>query len=77
MTAVPDQRERIRAATDRILAGTPQRSNGALPIVALAIEADVPRNALTQHHPDLKTKFYDRVRAAGRGAREGCQSQRC
>jgi hypothetical protein len=65
MTAVPDERERIRAVTDRILAGTPQRSNGALTIVALAIEADVPRNALTQRHPDLKTEFYDKVRVRG------------
>ncbi|MBW8092144.1 hypothetical protein [Streptomyces hygroscopicus] len=50
---------------DRILDGTPERSNGALTIVALAIEADVPRNALTQRHTDLKNKFYDRVRARG------------
>jgi hypothetical protein len=33
---------------DRILAGAPERSNGALTIVALAIEAGVPRNALAQ-----------------------------
>ncbi|MCA1655443.1 MAG: hypothetical protein LC635_03120 [Pseudonocardiaceae bacterium] len=46
---------------DRILAGTAQNSNGALTIVALAHEADVPRNALTQRHTDLKTEFYTRV----------------
>jgi len=62
----PDgERERIRAAMDRILAGTPERSNGALTVVALAIEADVPRNALTQRHTDLKNEFYDRIKAAG------------
>ncbi|GGO59505.1 hypothetical protein GCM10012286_81260 [Streptomyces lasiicapitis] len=33
---------RIRAARDRILAGRPERSNGALTIVALAVEAGVP-----------------------------------
>jgi uncharacterized protein (DUF3084 family) len=49
----------------RILAGTPQRSNGALTIVALATEAGVPRNALTQRHLDLKNEFYDKVRARG------------
>lgn len=31
----------------RILAGAPERSNGALTIVTVAIEAGVPRNALT------------------------------
>jgi hypothetical protein len=39
---------------NRILTGTAQHSTGALTIVALAREADVPRNALTQRHPDLK-----------------------
>jgi septal ring factor EnvC (AmiA/AmiB activator) len=65
MTAEPDERARIRAAMDRILAGTPERSNGALTIVALAIEAGVPRNALTQRHTDLKNEFYQRIRERG------------
>jgi septal ring factor EnvC (AmiA/AmiB activator) len=60
-----DERERIRAAMDRILAGSPERSNGALTIVALAIEAGVPRNALTQRHTDLKNEFYQRIRERG------------
>ncbi|MBL1095939.1 hypothetical protein [Streptomyces coffeae] len=35
-------------------------------IVALALEAGVPRNALTQRrHTDLKNEFYDKVRARG------------
>ena len=59
------ERERIRAAVDRILAGTPERSNGALTVVALAIEAGVPRNALTQRHTDLKNEFYLRIKGAG------------
>jgi len=42
VTADPGERERIRAAMDRILAVNPERSNGALTIVALAIEAGVP-----------------------------------
>lgn len=62
----PDERDWIRAAMDRILAGAPVRSNGALTIVALALEAGVPRNALTQRHTDLKNEFYQRIR--GRGA---------
>jgi len=65
MTPAPDERVRIRAAMDRILAGTPERSNGALTIVALATEADVPRNALTQRHTDLKEEFYRRIKERG------------
>ncbi|MFD7641630.1 hypothetical protein ACFV4P_13345 [Kitasatospora sp. NPDC059795] len=66
MTPAPDERARIRAAADRILAGAPENSNGALTVVALAQEAGVPRNALTQRHPDLREDFYARVRALGR-----------
>lgn len=40
----------------------PRHSNGALTIVALAAEAQVPRNALTQRHTELKADFYARVR---------------
>ena len=50
---------------DRILDGTPERSNGALTVVALAIEAGVPRNALTQRHTDLKDEFYQRIKERG------------
>ncbi|MFE2936961.1 hypothetical protein [Streptomyces sp. NPDC059278] len=66
MSPAPDERDRIRSAMDRILQGTAQHSNGALTIVALAQEAGVPRNALTQRHPDLKNDFYAQVRARGR-----------
>ncbi|MCX5343682.1 hypothetical protein [Streptomyces atratus] len=65
MSPAPDERDRIRAAMDRILAGAPEYSNGALTIVALAAEADVPRNALTQRHPDLKNEFYGKVKERG------------
>ena len=65
MSPEPDERDRIRAAMDRILAGAPERSNGALTVVALAIEADVPRNALTQRHTDLKNEFYQRIKERG------------
>ncbi|MFF0086477.1 hypothetical protein ACFYR1_43335 [Streptomyces canus] len=65
MSPALDERSRIRAAMDRILAGNPEHSNGALTIVALALEADVPRNALTQRHLDLKNEFYEKVRARG------------
>ncbi|MFJ4184135.1 hypothetical protein [Kitasatospora sp. NPDC089509] len=65
MSPTHDERARIRAAMDRILTDTATHSNGALTIVALAIEADVPRNALTQRHPDLKNEFYEKVSALG------------
>jgi septal ring factor EnvC (AmiA/AmiB activator) len=65
MTPEPDERAQVRAAMDRILAGTPERSNGALTVVALALEAGVPRNALTQRHTDLKNEFYQRIRERG------------
>ncbi|MFF4978498.1 hypothetical protein ACFY3O_00265 [Streptomyces sp. NPDC001046] len=65
MSPALDERDRIRAAMDRILGGRPQHSNGALTVVALAAEAEVPRNALTQRHTDLKNEFYDKVRTRG------------
>ncbi|MFB7335264.1 hypothetical protein ACFC00_27035 [Streptomyces adustus] len=65
MSPALDERDRIRAAMDRIMAGAPQRSNGALTIVALAAEAGVPRNALTQRHLDLKNEFYAKVKERG------------
>ncbi|MEV6932502.1 hypothetical protein AB0M46_49530 [Dactylosporangium sp. NPDC051485] len=58
-------RDAIRAAIDRLLAGTPRRSNGSLTIVALADEANVKRHLLTHRHTDLKDDFYARVRARG------------
>ncbi|WP_326816221.1 hypothetical protein OIE61_43995 [Streptomyces sp. NBC_01762] len=66
MSPAPDERDRIRAAIGRILQGTPLRSNGAWTIAALAEEAGVPRNALTQRHPDLKNDFHAQVRARGK-----------
>jgi len=62
---MPHERARIHAAMDRILAGAPEQSNGALTVVALAIEAGVPRNALTQRHTDLKDEFYQRIKESG------------
>jgi septal ring factor EnvC (AmiA/AmiB activator) len=69
-TPAPDERDRIRAAMDRILVDVPEQSNGALTIVALAIEAGVPRNALTQRHTDLKTEFYQRIRERGAASQD-------
>jgi hypothetical protein len=65
MSATPDERARIREAMERIFDGTPHSSTGALTIVALAQEAGVPRNALTQRHTDLRNEFYERVKERG------------
>jgi len=65
MSPALDERNRIRSAMDRILAGNAEHSTGALTIVALAQEAQVPRNALTQRHLDLKNEFYERVKERG------------
>ncbi|MET7296953.1 hypothetical protein ABZS79_33480 [Streptomyces griseoloalbus] len=65
MSGAADERDRIRAAMNRILTGRPKHSNGALTIVALALEAGVPRNALTQRHLDLKNEFYAKVKERG------------
>ena len=58
-----EERPQIEAAMDRLLAGTPLRSDGKLTIVSLAAEADVRRYVLTHKHTDLKDRFYARVRA--------------
>ena len=47
------------------LAPVVTKSKRALTIVALAAEAGVPRNALTQRHTDLRNLFYNEVRALG------------
>ncbi|MFF7643013.1 hypothetical protein [Streptomyces canus] len=57
-----DERSRIRAAMDRLLAGQPTCSNGSLTVVVLAAEAGVHRMALQKRHADLKEEFYARVR---------------
>lgn len=65
MSPASDERERIRAGMDRLLNDRAEHSNGALTIVALAQESQVPRNALTQRHTDLKNEFYERVKERG------------
>ncbi|WP_239312515.1 hypothetical protein [Frankia sp. Cj3] len=57
-TSDDDERTAITAAMERLFAGAPLRSSGALDIVTLAQEADVKRNKLTHKHTDLKDLFY-------------------
>lgn len=58
-----DERREIEAAMDRLLNGTPLRSDGKLTIVSLAAEAGVKRHVLTHKHTDLKDLFNARVKA--------------
>ncbi|MEU7292865.1 hypothetical protein AB0A76_06610 [Streptomyces exfoliatus] len=54
-------RREILAAINRLLAGTPHRSNGRLNVTQLAIEADLKRWHLTHQHTDLKDRFQEAV----------------
>ena len=58
-----EERHEIEAAIDRLLNGTPLRSDGKLTIVSLAAEAGVKRHTLTHKHTDLKDLFNARVKA--------------
>ncbi|MGW0633099.1 hypothetical protein [Streptomyces sp. NPDC002758] len=53
------ERDAIQAAAQRLLAGTPTRSTGALTVVQLAAEAGVKRWVLTHKHPDLRKEFEE------------------
>jgi uncharacterized protein YceH (UPF0502 family) len=55
-------RAAILAAIDRLLNGTPQRSEGRLSVSQLAVEAGVKRWHLTHQHTDLRDLFQERVR---------------
>ncbi|MCM8551602.1 hypothetical protein [Streptomyces sp. STCH 565 A] len=57
-------RREIIAAINRLLAGTPHRSNGRLNVTQLAVEADVKRWHLTHQHTDLKDQFQAEVARA-------------
>lgn len=69
MTAEPDPPEelcaKLRAAADRLLAGTPLRSSGKLTILDLATEAQVKRWLLTHKYPaKLMAKYQAEFKAA-------------
>ncbi len=62
------ERKSIRAAIDRLLVGTPLRSDGALTVVSLAAEADVKRHVLTHRHTDLTVRSLGSSRRPVPGA---------
>ncbi|WP_433206805.1 hypothetical protein ACQP1G_20725 [Nocardia sp. CA-107356] len=60
------EREAIRAAMERLLAGQPTNSTGALTVLQLAAEAGVKRWVLTHKYTDLREEFQTRrTRANG------------
>lgn len=65
MSSEDDERRTIRDAMDRLLAGTPIRSDGKLTVQSLAAEAGVKRWVLTHKFPDLQGEFRDRVKTHG------------
>jgi AcrR family transcriptional regulator len=63
-TRLDSERQLIREAAQRLLAGTPARSDAKLTVATLAIEAGLSRQRLYEHHPDLIAEFKT---ATGRG----------
>jgi hypothetical protein len=67
------ERDAIKAAMGRLLAGTPIRSSGTLTVLTLAAEAGLKRNKLTHKHTDLRDWFRGEVaRLNGVTEREVC-----
>jgi hypothetical protein len=57
--------DKLRAAGDRLLAGTPLHSDGKLTILSLAQEAQIKRWLLTHKYPhQLKDKYQAEFQAA-------------
>ena len=67
MTAAPDQDliKELRAAADRLIAGTPLRSSGKLTILDLATEAGIKRWVLTHKHPELRQQYQAEFKNLG------------
>ena len=65
MNTEATERRMIRDAMDRLLAGTPIRSDGKLTVKSLAAEAGVKRWLLTHRHTDLQVEFRDKIQTHG------------
>jgi len=52
-----EERRLIAEAVQRLVARTPQRSDGKLTIATLAAESGVSRQRLSEYHADLITEF--------------------
>jgi hypothetical protein len=60
-------RAAILTAIERLVDGTPQRSEGRLSVSQLAVEADVKRWHLTHQHTDVKDLFQARAQQSRTG----------
>ena len=60
------ERQTIRDAMERLLAGTALHSDGKLTVKSLAEEAQMKRWLLTHRHTDLQDEFRARVAKLGR-----------
>jgi len=57
----------IRQASERLLAGTPERSDGRLTVANLAIESGIQRHRLYEHHAELIAEFRSSTAAPSTG----------
>ncbi|WP_458682706.1 hypothetical protein [Prescottella equi] len=64
-TDITAERASIESAMERLLAGEPRQSTGALTILQLAAEAGVKRWVLTHKHTDLADEFRRRTHLIG------------
>jgi len=55
------ERQLLHQATQRLLTGSPQRSDGKLTVSALAAEAQLSRQRLYEHHADLIAEFQTKA----------------
>lgn len=53
-----NERQMLAAAEQRLLAGTPSRSNGALTVAGLAREAGLSRARVYEHHAEAIRDFH-------------------
>lgn len=54
---IDTEQQQIRQATQRLLDGSAQRSNGTLTVSTLATEANLSRQRLYEYHPELIAEF--------------------
>jgi hypothetical protein len=66
-TAQPDDIlvKNLRAAADRLIAGTPLQSSGKLTVSDLAAEAGIKRWVLTHKHPELMHRYQAEFKTLG------------
>src|SRR6266536_646851 len=69
------ERQQIQDASRRLIAGTATRSNGRPTVSALAIEADLPRHRLYEHHADLIAEFVTAGPTPGTATASALQQQ--